>query len=342
MCGCGRFLPGELDSSTGSSRRRDSGVVQSIHLSTRTPAHSLLVCRVADPALCHGVTAMLTVISRSSSRAARTPVLVIALAGVLCGLASQAQAQAQAQDATEAPLCTDRPTKANSTCTVPAGAWQLETDIGSYTRDSQPGTRIETSVFTNPTLKYGVSDRIDLQLNWAPQLQVKTTDRATGARSSLSGGGDIYLRMKARFYESDTATVAVLPFVKAPTARTGLGNDEWEGGIALPINFALPNSFSLTFGPEVDWLADSDGSGNHIAVINAINLARPLTPKLSMAVEVWSSINRDPAETIEQYSADIATAYLINPLLQLDVGANFGLNDRNPDAQVYVGLAHRF
>ncbi|MFS8447702.1 transporter [Xanthomonas campestris pv. campestris] len=340
MCGCGRFLPGELDSSTGSSRRRDSGVVQSIHLSTRTPAHSLLVCRVADPALCHGVTAMLTVISRSSSRVARTPVLVIALAGVLCGLASQAQAQAQ--DATEAPLCTDRPTKANSTCTVPAGAWQLETDIGSYTRDSQPGTRIETSVFTNPTLKYGVSDRIDLQLNWAPQLQVKTTDRATGARSSLSGGGDIYLRMKARFYESDTATVAVLPFVKAPTARTGLGNDEWEGGIALPINFALPNSFSLTFGPEVDWLADRDGSGNHIAVINAINLARPLTPKLSMAVEVWSSINRDPAETIEQYSADIATAYLINPLLQLDVGANFGLNDRNPDAQVYVGLAHRF
>ncbi|MEA9831250.1 transporter [Xanthomonas campestris pv. raphani] len=285
---------------------------------------------------------MLTVISRSSSRVARTPVLVIALAGVLCGLASQAQAQAQAQDATEAPLCTDRPTKANSTCTVPAGAWQLETDIGSYTRDSQPGTRIETSVFTNPTLKYGVSDRIDLQLNWAPQLQVKTTDRATGARSSLSGGGDIYLRMKARFYESDTATVAVLPFVKAPTARTGLGNDEWEGGIALPINFALPNSFSLTFGPEVDWLADSDGSGNHIAVINAINLARPLTPKLSMAVEVWSSINCDPAETIEQYSADIATAYLINPLLQLDVGANFGLNDRNPDAQVYVGLAHRF
>lgn len=225
---------------------------------------------------------------------------------------------------------------------MPAGAWQLETDIGSYTRDSQPGTRIETSVFTNPTLKYGVSDRIDLQLNWAPQLQVKTTDRATGARSSLSGGGDIYLRMKARFYESDTATVAVLPFVKAPTARTGLGNEEWEGGIALPINFALPNSFSLTFGPEVDWLADSDGSGNHIAVINAINLARPLTPKLSMAVEVWSSINRDPAETIEQYSADIATAYLINPLLQLDVGANFGLNDRNPDAQVYVGLAHRF
>ncbi|TQU09956.1 transporter, partial [Xanthomonas perforans] len=28
--------------------------------------------------------------------------------------------------------------------------------------------------------------------------------------------------------------------------------------------------------------------------------------------------------------------------LQLDVGANFGLNDRTPDTQVYVGLSHRF
>ncbi|KHL53037.1 transporter [Xanthomonas cannabis] len=281
---------------------------------------------------------MLTVISGSSSRARRILLPTIAVAGVLCGLA----VQAQAQDATEAALCTDRPTKSNSTCTVPTGAWQLETDIGSYTRDSQPGTRIETSVFTNPTLKYGVSDRIDLQLNWAPQLQVKTTDRATGARSSLSGGGDLYLRMKARVYESDTASVALLPFVKAPTARTGLGNDTWEGGLALPVNIVLPSSFSLTFGPELDWLADSDGSGKHVAIVNVINLARPITPKLSMAVELWSSINRDPAQTVEQYSADIAAAYLLNPLLQLDVGANFGLNDRTPDAQVYVGMSHRF
>ncbi|MFO3704062.1 transporter [Xanthomonas codiaei] len=280
---------------------------------------------------------MQTLASRAST-ATRRPLLALAIAGLLGSLVFQAQAQ----DATEAALCTDRPTKANATCTVPAGAWQLETDIGNYIRDTQPGTRTETAYFTNPTLKVGISERIDLQLNWAPQLQVKSTDRATGERSSLSGGGDIYLRMKARFYESDTATVAVLPFVKAPTARTGLGNDEWEGGVALPINFALPNSFSLTFGPEVDWLADSDGSGKHVAIINLINLARPLTPRFSMAVELWSSINRDPAQTVEQASADIAAIYLLNPLLQLDVGANFGLNDRTPDTQVYVGLSHRF
>lgn len=274
------------------------------------------------------------------SHAVKTPASLLAV--IIIAALSSVVVQAHAQDATEAALCTDRPTKANAACTVPAGDWQLETDIGNDTRDSQPGMRIETAYFTNPTLKYGVSDRLDLQLNWAPQLHVETTDRATGTRSSLSGAGDLYLRMKARIYQSDTATVALLPFVKAPTARTGLGNDTWEGGLALPVNIVLPNCFALTLGPELDWLADRDGSSEHVAIGNVINLARPLTPRLSLAVELWSSINRDPAQTLAQYSADIAASYLLNPLLQLDVGANVGLNDRTPDMQIYVGLSHRF
>lgn len=30
--------------------------------------------------------------------------------------------------ADEAPICTDRPTKANGACSVPKGAWQVEAD----------------------------------------------------------------------------------------------------------------------------------------------------------------------------------------------------------------------
>jgi len=282
----------------------------------------------------------MSIITTRSSFLHKTPASLLAV--IITAALSSVAVQAHAQDATEGALCTDRPTKANAACTVPAGDWQLETDIGNDTRDSQPGVRIETAYFTNPTLKYGVSDRLDLQVNWAPQLRVETTDRASGTRSSLSGGGDLYLRMKARIYQSDTATVALLPFVKAPIARTGLGNDIWEGGLALPVNIVLPNRFTLTFGPELDWLADSHGSGTHVAIVNVINLARPLTPRLSMAAELSSSINRDPAQTVAQYSVDIAVSYLLNPLLQLDVGANVGLNDRTPDTQVYVGLSHRF
>ena len=40
--------------------------------------------------------------------------------------------------------------------------------------------------------------------------------------------------------------------------------------------------------------------------------------------------------------ADVAIAYLLRPTLQLDLGANFGLNRLTPDEQVYVGLSTRF
>lgn len=262
----------------------------------------------------------------------------LTLVGAL--LAALAAPAAQAQD--EAPICTDRPTKANATCSVPQGHWQIETDIGNYIRDDQPGVRTETTYFTNPMLKYGLGERTDIQLNWSPHMRVRTTDRVTGQRQEVDGQGDVYLRLKHRFHEGERVSVGVIPFVKAPTAADGVGNDEWEGGVALPIGVSLPNSFSLTFGPEVDLLIDSDGSGHHPAIINLINLARPVSSRMSVAVELWSSINYDPAQTIEQYSADVAATWLVTPVLQLDVGANFGLNDTTPDSQLYVGLSHRF
>lgn len=43
-----------------------------------------------------------------------------------------------------------------------------------------------------------------------------------------------------------------------------------------------------------------------------------------------------------QVSADVAAAYLVAPTLQLDAGANFGLNRDTPDAQLYVGVSKRF
>lgn len=258
---------------------------------------------------------------------------------VLLGLACAAPAMAAGDDA---PLCTDRPTKSNAVCTVPVGDWQVETDVTSYTRDTQPATRTETFAFANTGLKYGMSDTTDLQLYWSPQVEVRTLDRTDGAMSRLSGGGDATLRLKTRFYEGPSVSVAVIPFVKMPTAADGLGNDKWEGGVALPISLSLPRGFTLLLGPELDALADSDGSGTHLGVTNLVNLSHALTPRLGVAVELWSSVNKDPAGTIRQASADVAVSYLLAPKFQVDLGANFGLNDRTPDVQGYVGFAHRF
>lgn len=99
--------------------------------------------------------------------------------------------------------------------------------------------------------------------------------------------------MKVCVYESDTASVVLLLFVKVPIVCTGLGNDTWEGGLVLLVNVVLPSSFLLMFGLELDWLVDSDGSGKHVAIVNLINLVCSLILKLSMVVELWFSINCD-------------------------------------------------
>ncbi|PZQ60292.1 MAG: hypothetical protein DI570_14335 [Phenylobacterium zucineum] len=247
---------------------------------------------------------------------------------------------AQAQDA--APICTDRPTKANSTCTVPAGAWQVESDLVNHTRNRAGGVRSEATYVVNPYVKYGLTDRADIQVSWAPYIHAASKDLATGAKASDSGSGDLYVRLKAKVWSGDKGSASIIPFVKAPVASRGFGNDAWEGGVAAPVSFTLPDSVTLTFGPELDVLVDADGSGRHVALVNLVNVARPLNDRLSVVGELWSSFNFDPAGTVRQYSADVALTYLVTPVVQLDVGANLGLNRNTPDAQVYAGVSTRF
>jgi hypothetical protein len=45
-----------------------------------------------------------------------------------------------------APICTDRPAKANAVCTVPAGKWQLESSVLGWARTEADGA--ETEVLT--------------------------------------------------------------------------------------------------------------------------------------------------------------------------------------------------
>jgi hypothetical protein len=237
-------------------------------------------------------------------------------------------------------ICTDRPGKGNNACTVPKGAVQLETDVINWTRDDQGGTRTDTIFYTNPTLKFGLSDSSDIQFNIAPYEEVRT--RTGGVTDRIGGVGDLYVRFKQRLTSASAGTqVALFPFVKLPTARRALGNGAVEGGLAVPINIDLPHDFSLGISPEADLLLDEDGSGRHLGMMGAVNVGRKIG-KVTLAAELWSERDFDPSGTTEQYSADVMATWLATPRLQFDLGANFGLNRDTPDVQVYAGVSTRF
>lgn len=239
------------------------------------------------------------------------------------------------------PICTDRPTKSNAACTVPEGMVQVEADLFSWTRLATGPARTDVLVYTNPVVKYGLGPNSDIQLNIAPLVEVRT--RADGQTVSQRGSGDLTIRFKQRLTgPDDRVQVALIPFVKAPTAELGIGNGEWEGGLIVPVQMRLGPA-TLTVVPQLNLLADAlVPADRHLEFQGVINLAVPIAPRTTLAGELWTSQNWDPAGTVRQYSADAALSYLLSDDLQLDIGGNFGLNRATPDVQLYVGVSARF
>ncbi len=241
----------------------------------------------------------------------------------------------------EAPICTDRPTKSNFACTVPKGLVQIEADGFNWLTSTAGGTRTDQLLFTNPTFKYGLTSSSDIQLNWVPFTRLRSRD-AAGRVSTLSGVGDVTLRFKQRLTAAEGAfQLAVLPFVKLPTARLGIGNGKVEGGIAVPINYSMPGGWTITLGPQLDVLADFDGQGRHAGLTGLVNIAKQFGA-FTLYNEIWTSQNFDPSGTVRQYSYDVSLAWLPRPTLQFDIGANVGLNRNTPDLVAYVGISTRF
>ena len=240
---------------------------------------------------------------------------------------------------------TDRPTKSNVPCTVDAGHFQYETDIVNFTHQVTGSVHTDTLLVPNPTFKVGLTNNIDLELNIAPVVGVHTFNSAPLVSSTTWGNGDLFVRSKVNLWGDDgggTSAFALIPYIKAPTAPTGIGNGAVEGGVIAPLAFNLPNGTTLLFNSEVDALKDSVNDGRHANYINLVNLSRQIVKDVTLYVEFWSDYNNDPTQRTTQYSIDTALAWTARPNLQLDVGANFGLNRETPAIQLYAGISQRF
>jgi len=198
-------------------------------------------------------------------------------------------------------LCTDRPTKSTGTCTVDAGHWQLESDIYNVTWQSAGGVTTRTELFTNPNLKLGLTNTLDVEVNWNPWQQVTTRDRATNATTAAASGiGDVFFRAKWNLLGGDGGDVALalVPWVKAPTAPSNVGNGKVEAGLVPAIQLNLPKNWQLVIDPEVDMLANASGHGYHVNTSGLLSFSYPLIKELTGSFEIWgdklrSSGNRD-------------------------------------------------
>ena len=241
------------------------------------------------------------------------------------------------------PICTDRPTKSNAPCTVDAGRLQYESDLfnGSFMREG--GQTTDLYLATNPTLKYGLTSSVDVEVNLAPYEVVRTHDRS-GATEVIGGVGDLYLRAKWNYYKAEGGgwSFSAIPYVKVPTARAGLGDGEAAGGLLLPISVKLTDKLALITVPEFDDVADGAGGGRHLNTAQLLNLAYSLPHDVTVYAELWGDWDHDPVRTTRQYSADVAVAWSLTKRFQVDGGLNLGLNRDTPGVQAYFGVSQKF
>ena len=262
--------------------------------------------------------------------------------GHLVIVSALALSAATAATADEQPICADRPGKSTPACTVPAGDWQVETGFADWSLQKDRGERDTSLVLGETTIKYGMTGSSDLEIDLTPWQRATSSGR--GFREIASGIGDVKLLYKQQLTPGDAPLqVTLMPFVKAPTAKHWLGNGKWEGGLLLPIDYAIGKSaFSIELTPELDWAADGDGRGHHVAVEQVVSLGWQATDKLNLSAELWSGWDWNPSGTTRQASADGSAAYLLSNDVQLDAGANFGLNRATPDVELYGGVSVRF
>jgi hypothetical protein len=268
--------------------------------------------------------------------------LAAAACAMMCAAAPLCAQDAPAGPPQEpAPICTDRPTKSTFACTVPKGMIQIESDVIFWSRSDTGGQRSDVLLYTNPTVKFGLTDSSDIQFNLAPLAEVRS--RIAGQTVTQRGVGDLTVRFKQRLTApGERVQIAIVPFVKVPTAGRGIGNGEWEGGLVTSVQVSL-GAATLTMAPQFALLADSlEPEDRHVEFQGLVNLAYPLAPRTTLAVELWTAQNWDPSGTVRQYSADAAISHLLNNDLQIDFGGNFGLNQATPDLQVYAGISARF
>ncbi len=221
---------------------------------------------------------------------------------------------------------TDRPDRTDSSVTVDKGRFQLELEAASYKRESGSTDDLSIGAFE---LRYGVSDRADVEIQAIPFHQDDENSEV----------GDTTLRLKINIMgrEPNETSMAVMPFVKVPTAPHG--NGKVEGGLAIPMKIALPNEFELAFEVETAAMRNKENTATVTQFVTSYSLTHGLARNLDGYLEFYSET--EPSADWEA-TVDTGLAYQLNDDNQLDAGVNIGASPAADPLQVFAGYSVRF
>lgn len=228
-------------------------------------------------------------------------------------------------------MATDRPDITESPFSVKYGHWQFELETVSVSLDGHGQTEDWGSV----NIKYGLTHHTDIQFvtpawhagdgedGWT-DTEIRFKWNLTG-RESYDGG-------KA----NSPVAVALMPYLKLPTASRAIGNGDVEGGLIIPFAFTKT---PLACMVQAGVIRNENDDGCTGAFTFSATYGFELSDKVSAFTELVTTL---PLEGAAESYANAGLVFEINPLWFVDAGVNVGLNDEATDIRFFTGMSRRF
>lgn len=257
----------------------------------------------------------------------RPALLLIPLALLVCRAA-------QADE----PIATDRPDFVESSDTVGAGRWQLETSV-AWERDREPGV-VATTWSTPTLLRVGVGAQWELRVETDGWQHARVAGDAAG---SASGMGDLSLGAKYHIAHAGPAgaSMAWLLHADLPSGAEVFAGRGIRPSLRLTAEWDLPHGSGL--GVMAGVVHDNDADGRRFdAGILAMTVGHAFTPRLRGFAEIAGQQLAARAHGGNVVTFDTGATWLLDDDTQLDVAANVGLSSPAPDRALTVGWSRRW
>lgn len=236
----------------------------------------------------------------------------------------------------------DRPNVTEGPFTVDAGHVQIEAALAQYAFDRDADTRTHTLDVAPVNVKLGLTNSVDIEFIFTPFERIVTRDASE--RDAVQGfGDDTQVRVKWNLGGNDggKTAFALLPFVKVPTGKDGIGNGHVEGGLILPLSIELPAGFDLGTMAEFDVTYDEDRDDYGVDFVHSASLSHKLVGELEGYLEYVGTAPR-PGGGGYRAEASSGLVYGLADDWKIDAGGTLGLSGRTDDLTLFVGTSVRF
>lgn len=229
------------------------------------------------------------------------------------------------------PLSTDRPDTTESPISVDQGRWQIEWECISATAR---GGEWEQYSLGESNIKYGLNADSDIQFVIPVYTHIK---------NEASGFGDIEVRWKRNLLGNDSGrfALALMPYVKLPTASDGVGNGKYEGGMMMPVSYQATETWSFGAMAQMDQLFDREHQNYHSSFLYTLTCNVRMTDSVAVFFEHVSLFPNLSSSRHEQ-SFNSGVTWLMNEDRQLDVGIRLNAINADKSYTPFIGFTQRY